>query len=212
MDRGVSAMHVVDKPKRGIFDLGTRLLHWSTAGFMLCVFVFAFSIDFATSRAAHVEFLQLHRFIGLAVWLLTLFRLIWRQTVKYPDWPSDMSETRRALAKATEYALYLLLLLQPILGLLQTNAHGDRVNLFLGQLPALIEKNRPLAEQLLIVHKAVGFSLLGLIALHASAALFHHFVRRDEILTAMLPAAAAWRCSGRGTTRHGVSVKWNNLD
>jgi Prokaryotic cytochrome b561 len=68
------------------------------------------------------------------------------------------------------------------------------VNLFLiGQLPAMIEKNRPLAHQLLSVHKAVGFSLLGLIALHVSAALFHHFWRRDDILTAMLPAAAAWR-------------------
>jgi hypothetical protein len=45
----------------------------------------------------------------------------------------------------------------------------------------------------LTVHKAVGFSLLGLIALHVSAALFHHFWRRDDTLTAMLPAAAAWR-------------------
>jgi hypothetical protein len=35
--------------------------------------------------------------------------------------------------------------------------------------------------------------LLGLIALHVSAALFHHFWRRDDTLTAMLPAAAAWR-------------------
>jgi cytochrome b561 len=95
---------------------------------------------------------------------------------------------------ASEYALYALLLAQPLLGILQTNAHGDQVNLFfIGQLPALIEKNRPLAQQLLTVHKAVGFSLLGLIALHVSAALFHHFWRRDNTLTAMLPAAAAWR-------------------
>jgi hypothetical protein len=35
--------------------------------------------------------------------------------------------------------------------------------------------------------------LLSLIALHVSAALFHHFWRRDDTLTAMLPAAAAWR-------------------
>jgi cytochrome b561 len=59
--------------------------------------------------------------------------------------------------------------------------------------PCLRETNRLLAHQLLIAHKVVGFSLLGLIALHVSAALFDHFVRRDEILTAMLPAAEAWR-------------------
>ena len=45
-----------------------------------------------------------------------------------------------------QYALYALLLTQPILGLLHTTAHGERANLFfLGQLPALIGQDRPLA-------------------------------------------------------------------
>jgi cytochrome b561 len=172
-------------------------MHWLTAGLMLSVFVLAFSIDLATSRASHTAFLQLHRSVGLTVWVVTLFRLAWRHFAKYPDWPSDMSQTMRVAAMASEYALYALLLAQPILGILQTHAHGDHVNLFfIGQLPALIDKSRPLAQQLLIVHKAVGFSLLGLIALHLSAALFHHFWRRDDTLKAMLPAAAAWRTLG----------------
>jgi cytochrome b561 len=169
-------------------------MHWLTAGLMLLVFVLAFSIDLATSRSSHTVFLQLHRSIGLTVWVLTMVRLVWRHFAIYPNWPGDMSQTMRVAAMASEYALYALLLAQPILGLLQTSAQGDRVDLFLiGQLPALIEKHRPLAQQLLTVHKAVGFSLLGLIALHVSAALFHHFWRRDDTLTAMLPTANGWR-------------------
>jgi cytochrome b561 len=78
---------------------------------------------------------------------------------------------------------YALLLIQPILGLLQTNAHGDRVNvLFLGRLPALIGQDRPLAKQLLKVHEKVGLLLFGLIALHPLAPLRHHFWRRDDTL------------------------------
>jgi len=185
-----------------IFDRTTRLMHWLTAGFMLLVFVLAFSIDLATSRSAHIAFLQLHRSMGLSVWVLTLARFIWRHFATYPNWPSDMSQAMRVAAMASEYALYALLLAQPILGLLQTNAHGDRVDLFfIGQLPALIDKNRSLAQQLLTAHKAVGFSLLGLIAVHVSAALFHHFWRRDDTLTAMLPAAAAWRPLSSGADR-----------
>ena len=181
-----------------IFDRATRLMHWLTAGLMLSAFVLAFSIDLATSRAAHIAFLQLHRSVGLTIWVVTLVRLAWRNFVEYPDWPEDMSQTMRVAAWASEYALYALLLAQPILGILQTNAHGDHVNLFfIGQLPALIEKNLPLAQQLLSVHKAVGFSLLGLIALHVSAALFHHFWRRDDTLTAMLPAADRWLIMSR---------------
>jgi cytochrome b561 len=187
-------MRAVGNSKRRVFEQATRLMHWLTAGLMLSVFVLAFSIDLATSRASNTAFLQLNRSLGLTVWVVTLFRLAWRHFAKYPDWPNDMSETIRVAAMASEYALYALLLAQPILGVLQTNAHGDHVNLFfIGQLPALIEKNRPLAQQLLTLHKALGFSLLGLIALHVSAALFHHFWRRDDTLTAMLPAAAAWR-------------------
>jgi len=181
-----------------VFDRSTRLMHWLTAGLMLLVFVLAFSIDIAASRDTHTAILQLHRSVGLSIWVLTMARFVWRCFAKYPNWPSDMSQRMRVVAMASEYALYALLLTQPILGLLQTNAHGDHVNLFLiSQLPALIEKNRPLAQPLLTAHKAVGFSLLGLITLHVSAALFHHFWRRDDTLTAMLPAATGWRHSSR---------------
>lgn len=191
-------MRADSNPELRVFDRTTRLLHWLTAGLMLVVFVLAFSIDTVTSRSSHMAFLQLHRSIGLTIWVLTMARFVWRCFAKYPNWPSDMSRTMQVLAMASEYGLYALLLTQPILGLLQTNAHGDQVNLyFIGQLPALIEKNRQLAEQLLAVHKAVGFSLLGLIALHASAALFHHFWRRDDTLTAMLPAADRWLIMSR---------------
>src|SRR3984885_3694385 len=186
-------MHTGNSKQR-IFDRITRLMHWLTAGLMLLVFVLAFSIDRAASRASHTVLLQLHRSVGITIWALTLVRLVWRHFAKYPDWASDMPHTMRVAAKASEYALYALLLAQPILGVLQTSAHGDHVDLFfLGQLPALIEKNRPLAQELLTVHKSIGFSLLGLITLHVSAALFHHLWRRDDTLTAMLPTAAWWR-------------------
>ena len=101
---------------------------------------------------------------GVAVWVVTLGRLVWRQFSRFPNWPADMPQAMRFAAQWGEYGLYALLLTQPILGLLHTNAHGDRVNLFfLGQLPALIGRDRPLAKQLLEVHWAVGLLLLGLI-------------------------------------------------
>jgi cytochrome b561 len=187
-------MHAVGNPNRGVFDQATRLIHWLTAALMLSAFVLAFSIDLATSRSSHSALLQLHRSVGLAVWGVTLFRLAWRSFAKYPDWREDMSQKMRVAAVASEYALYALLLAQPILGLLQTNAPGDLVNLFfIAQLPALIEKDPLLAHRLLTVHKTVGLCLLALIVLHVSAALFHHLWRRDDTLTAMLPAAAGWR-------------------
>ena len=98
----------------------------------------------------------------------------------------------------SEYALYALLLVQPILGILHTNAHGERVDLFfIGWLPALIGSDHRLAKQLEEAHTTVGPLLLGLIGLHASAALYHHFWRRDDTLKAMLPHRARYRNARR---------------
>src|SRR4051812_22968629 len=171
-----------------VFAPMIRFLHWLTLFLVATIFVFAFSIEFASSKDEAVAFVQLHRSFGMTVWVVTLGRLVWRQFSRFPNWPADMPQTMRFAAQWSEYALYALLLTQPILGLLQTNARGDRVNLFfLGQLLALISQDRPFAKQLLEVHETVGLLLLGLIALHASAALYHHFWRRDDTLEAMLP-------------------------
>jgi cytochrome b561 len=176
-------------PELLVFDPVIRFLHWLTLFLVAAIFVLAFSIIyFASSREEAVALIQLHRSFGLTVWVVTLGRLVWRQFSRFPNWPADMPQAMRLAAQWSEHALYALLLTQPILGLLQTNAYGDRVNLFfLGQLPALIGQDRPLAKQLLAVHVTVGLLLLGLIALHASAALYHHFWRRDDTLEAMLP-------------------------
>jgi cytochrome b561 len=176
-----------DPQLRG-FDRSIRFLHWLSLFLIVAIFVLAFSIDLASSREQAVALTQLHRSFGVTVWVVMLGRLVWRQFSRFPNWPPDMPQVMRFAAQLSEYALYALLLIQPILGLLQTNARGDRVDLFfLGQLPALIGTDRPLAKQLLEVHVAVGLLLLGLIALHVAAALYHHFWRRDDTLEAMLP-------------------------
>jgi cytochrome b561 len=183
-------------PELRVFDPAIRILHWLTLLLVITIFVLAFSLEFASSRGEAVALIQLHRSFGVTVWVVTLGRLVWRQFARFPNWPADMPQAMRFAAQWSEHALYALLLTQPILGLLETNAYGDRVNLFfLGQLPALMGQNRPLAKQLLAVHETVGFLFLGLIALHASAALYHHFWRRDGTLEAMLPAGMRRRAT-----------------
>ncbi len=171
-----------------MFDPALRFLHWLTLLLVAAIFVLAFSVDLASSKPQVVMLIQFHRSFGVTVWVVTLVRLIWRQIARLPDWPATMPRKLRIVARGSEYALYLLLLTQPVIGLLQSNARGDRVDVFfLGDLPALIGQDRPLARQLLAAHSAIGLGLLTLIALHAAAALYHHFWRRDDTLTAMLP-------------------------
>src|SRR6266567_2473108 len=150
-------------PELRVFDSVIRFLHWLTLFLVVTIFMLAFSIDFASSKEEAVALIQLHRSFGMTVWVVTFGRLVWRQFSRFPNWPADMPQAMRFAAHWSEYALYVLLLTQPILGLLQTDAHGDRVSLFfLGSLPAIIGQDRALAKQLLEVHATVGFFLLGL--------------------------------------------------
>src|SRR5260370_37795820 len=144
-------------PELRVFDPVIRFLHWLTLVLVAAIFVLAFLIDFASSQEEALALIQLHRSFGVTGWVVTFGRLVWRQFSRFPNWPADMPQAMRFAAHWSEYALYVLLLTQPILGLLQTDAHGARVNLFfLGPLPAIIGQDRALPKQLLEVHAPDG--------------------------------------------------------
>jgi len=170
------------------FDRVTRAIHWATLLLVTGAFAAVWIADPALVGPYVRPVIQVHRSLGLTVWALTIFRLAWRWWAHIPPLPADLPIMQKTAARTVEGLLYVLLLAQPAIGLLYTNAYGLRVNLFfLGELPALIGRDRPLAAQLGNVHSFLGYSLLTLIGLHAAAALYHHFIRRDAVLAAMLP-------------------------
>jgi cytochrome b561 len=81
------------------------------------------------------------------------------------------------------------LLLQPLLGLIASQLHGDHIEVFgLFALPVFMAPDRALSRQIFALHGTVALLLLAPIFMHACAALYHHFVRRDDVLRGMLPA------------------------
>ena len=171
------------------YDGVMRAIHWTTLALVAGAFAAVWIADPALVGPYVRPVIQVHRSLGLTVAALTIFRLAWRWRARIPPLPADLPMVQKIAARAAEGVLYVLLVAQPVIGLLYTNAYGLRVNLyFLGELPALIGRDRPLAAQLGNVHFFLGYSLLVLIGLHSAAALFHHFIRRDDVLNAMLPA------------------------
>lgn len=169
------------------YDRVLRVVHWSSVLLLAAAYIAVWTSPAAATKEQHELFVQLHRSFGTTVFALTLFRLGWRLLARIPELPADLPAIQKLAARGTEYALYMLLLAQPILGLLHTNARGKRVDLyFLGELPAIIGPDKALAKQAIAAHDLVAYALLGLAALHAAAALFHHFVRRDRVLISML--------------------------
>jgi cytochrome b561 len=98
-----------------------------------------------------------------------------------------MRKLQQYIAKTNEYGLYALLVVQPITGLGGVLFRGHPFELFIWDVPALLEPDPAVRSLFVQTHEFVAKALLALIGLHAGAALFHRLVLRDGVLQRMSP-------------------------
>lgn len=164
------------------------LLHWSTAALILAgagIGLYMVELEFSPIKLKTYSW---HKWVGITVFLLTALRLAWRLLRPPPAASPDMPRWQLHAAAAVHGALYVLLFVIPLSGWLMSSAKGVSVA-YLGVLPLpdLVAENEALGEQLETLHGMLNCALLGLIVVHALAALKHHFVDRDAVLVRMLP-------------------------
>lgn len=132
----------------------------------------------------------LHFSLGLGVLLLMALRLgLHALAGPAPAIVPAPAAWERASATAMHLALYALMLGLPLAGWAVLSAEGKDVAFFGLALPPLVGTGESAAERLEELHEAAGTAGYFLIGLHAAAALFHHYLRRDNTLRRMLP----WR-------------------
>jgi cytochrome b561 len=160
-------------------------LHWLSAVLVLLIIALPYGSDlFEPLLGGGAGVFTLHKSLGLLVLVLTVLRLALRARSGAPDLMAGEPPLQRFAAKAGHTLLYLLLVLMPLSGVL----FGKRpVNLFwlveISPLP-LPDAVRAAAK---LFHVTAQYLLFLLILGHAGAALWHHHVRRDGVLRAMLP-------------------------
>lgn len=128
-----------------------------------------------------------HFMLGMLVFLLVWLRLAARLTGSTPDIRPKPAPWQHLAAKLMHLALYALMIGMPLTGWLLLSANGKTIPFFGLELPALIGENKGTAKLLKEIHEFVGTMGYYLIGLHALAALYHHYMMRDNTLTRMLP-------------------------
>ena len=163
-------------------------LHWVIFAMIACGFALAVYMTDLPFSPLKLKYYSWHKWIGVSIFLLVLVRIAWRCTHAAPPLPPAMSEWQRRAASASHVLLYLLIVVIPLSGWLYSSSAGvPTVYLGLVQLPDLLARDKSLAELLKTVHGALNYSMLALVAIHAAAAVRHHFVDRDDVLSRMLP-------------------------
>lgn len=163
-------------------------LHWLLALLILGAFLLGLYMHDLPLSPGKLRLYSYHKWIGVTVFMLTVFRLGWRISHRPPALPDSVLMWGRIASEIVHYLFYILIFLIPISGWLMSSAKGFQTVWFgVLPLPDLIGKDKFLGDLLQQVHKFLNFALLGVLLAHVGAALKHHFIARDDILTRMLP-------------------------
>ncbi len=172
-----------------------QLLHWTMVLLVIMAWLLGQFGDDLPRGAARAVGLFVHTSAGLAILLLLVVRLVWR----FADPPPRPEQTPLGpwldlAGRVVHYALYTLLVVVPVAGIVLQFARGDALSIFgLYEIASPWSKDRAFASAVAEVHELLANALVTLAALHAVAALIHHWVFRDRTLTRMLPGSRASR-------------------
>ena len=129
-----------------------------------------------------------HKLLGVTILLVVLWRLAYRLLNGAPAHEPTLEPWQKVLSRLNHWGMYVLLICVPVAGFIgiQLFPALDIFGLF--SLPALLEPDREAAKTAFDVHRLLVGLLVLLVLVHVAAALFHYFIRKDNVLRRMVPA------------------------
>jgi cytochrome b561 len=133
-----------------------------------------------------------HKSTGMLILTLLALRLPWRLSNRVPELPLEIAAWERRGAHASHFLLYALMIALPITGWVISSASNVPFKIFWTiPLPAITPPDKAVADLFATIHGWLVTLLALVLAVHIGAALRHHYVKRDTVLSRMLP----WRSS-----------------
>jgi cytochrome b561 len=182
------------RPSR--YTLVAIILHWVMAiGILALAGIGLAMTHLKLDPLKLFQLYQLHKSIGITILLAAILRLVWRLANRPPALPSSMTQLARKAAEGSHFLLYFFLIALPLTGWALVSASVLEIPTVLygvvpwPHLPLLstLDNKKPVEDALKLVHAYGAWALLALVAGHAGAALHHHFIAKDDVLSRILP-------------------------
>jgi cytochrome b561 len=178
----------VATPKR--YSATAIALHWVLGLVIVAMFgagLYMANLPFSPLR---LKLYNWHKWTGMTLLALSMFRLVWRVTHRPPALPRHIADAmptwQHHVHHATHTALNILFFAVPLLGWAYSSAVGFPIVLFgVLPLPDFVTADKAMAAFLKPWHQATAYALIGLALLHAAAALKHQFFDRDGLISRM---------------------------
>lgn len=171
------------------YDRILRAFHWSTA--ILIVVAMAIGLYCAylpPGQATRRFLLEWHKSLGMTALVLILPRMAYRLAIAAPPYAERMSRAAHVAAKSVHLTLYALALFMPLTGYWYSAAGGySRPFFWLFQWPLVLPIDKASSHVGGRLHLWGAWAIYAVLGLHVVAVLWHRFVKRDGVLSRMLP-------------------------
>jgi cytochrome b561 len=182
--------------QRTQFTALMRALHWTMAAMVLTML--GIGVTMVASLAHYHVLVSIHRPLGAAILVLVVVRFVVRRLSPLPPFPPTMSRLERAVASASEWTMYGLMFILPLVGWGMLSAARYPIVLFGSvHLPFILPHDAMLYATLRKAHTVLAYALFLAFLAHVAAILFHTLIVRDRLLLRMVP----WRVSPRDVDR-----------
>ncbi len=174
-----------------VYSPVARAFHWITVLFVAVMIPLGLYMVYrggATNFDATTNTLySAHKLAGFVLLWIVVARLAYRLIQGAPPDEPTLEWWQKAGAHLNHWGLYGLLLAMPLLGWYGVSLYGA-LDTFGGlRPPAIAAQDQKAAETVFWLHFWGAMALLAGIGVHVAAALFHFVIRRDGVLTRMLP-------------------------
>jgi cytochrome b561 len=164
------------------------ILHWLMLALILATYALMLLKGMYQQGSYGRELMAyLHYMLGMTIFVLVWVRLVAKSLGTTPEVFPPLPYSRWLAAKFVHLSLYALLISMPLLGWLTLSAQGGDISVWGIHLPSLIGKDKNLSMMFKNIHEEVATFGYYLVGLHAAAALFQYYFKRDNTLSLVIP-------------------------
>lgn len=164
----------------------SKWFHWIVAVLVIGMLVYGYFLGDIPKQYKGLA-INIHKLTGLLILTLIILRLVWATFNVKPFLPYDPLPWQRVVEYVVHYGLYCLLIAMPLAGWIGavTAGHPPRLGEVVFNLP--LNLNKAVVHIAFQIHSLLAIALIVFVSLHILAALYHHFIKKDEVLRCMLP-------------------------
>jgi cytochrome b561 len=162
----------------------SKWLHWVIALLVIAMLSFGFFMGDMPKEYKPVIY-NIHKLTGLTILFLMLIRFGWMLINPKPDSPAGVRCWEVYAEKFVHWSLYATVIAMPLAGWIGSSAADKPPHIGDWRLMLPIMRSDAIDEVSFQIHTVIAYIIIALLCVHVGAALYHHFIRKDNVLKRM---------------------------